>query len=39
VQKAKALGIENYLIKPFDEFELMICVEKCLHEYNRVVIQ
>jgi CheY-like chemotaxis protein len=29
-QKAKALGIENYLVKPFDGHELMNCVEKCL---------
>lgn len=37
VQKAKALGVENYLVKPFDGFELMNCVKKCLLEYNRPV--
>ncbi|WP_295664309.1 response regulator [uncultured Mucilaginibacter sp.] len=34
-QKAKSLGIQNYLVKPFDGFELMNCVEKCLLESNR----
>jgi CheY-like chemotaxis protein len=38
VQKAKAHGVENYLIKPFDGSQLMNCVQKCLLEYNKPVI-
>jgi len=34
VQKARAFGVQNYLIKPFDRHELMNCVEKCFLEYN-----
>ena len=29
-KKAKELGVEYYLIKPFDEAELLVCIEKCL---------
>ncbi|MGZ3835953.1 MAG: response regulator [Mucilaginibacter sp.] len=29
-KKAKALGIKNYLVKPFDETELLKCVNKAL---------
>lgn len=29
IQKAMQKGIENYLIKPFDEVELIKCIENC----------
>ncbi|ASU34772.1 response regulator [Mucilaginibacter xinganensis] len=31
-QKAAFHGIDSYLVKPFDEKELMICIEKYLHQ-------
>ena len=38
MQKARLLGIENYLIKPFDGNELINCIEKCLLENKRPLI-
>jgi len=29
-QKAKALGIAHYLVKPFDEAEIVWCINDCL---------
>lgn len=33
-QKAKDIGVENYLIKPFDGYELINCINKCLQVGN-----
>lgn len=38
IQKAKALGIENYLVKTFDRFELINFVEKYFLEYNKLLL-
>jgi CheY-like chemotaxis protein len=32
IAKAKQMGIMQYLIKPFDENDLLICIKNCLDE-------
>jgi len=32
-QKAKALGIAHYLVKPFDEAEIVWCINDCLQTF------